>query len=486
MTAAQLNHTLLAAWRQRDRQHPWGRRVIAALVLLVAAVGFVLMEGPARWVLPMGALLVTVHGFWMVLGFNLQEQNHPNAARHLPGHLPALRAAALTGWAVASLLGTLLIWAMLPPDRSLASWQALLFGNAAVAVFTFWSLRAWWMWVVGAFIGPAVGALRGLLEPPWLALLDLWHAHPTAMLALALLAMAGLIVAAFGTGDARHRKAYARQRLMRDAQRLQLQGKAVTPAEALGGLGRITRPFDAVLWAWRDRVVTRADNRRRASVLERLELVLHGNQHWTYQLMGLSAACVILGVALGLVLLLTAATWDDLLKHGNYGIVIGLLSALLQPVLARHQALWQSRREQALLRLLPGTPQGADLNRAVAWLGLRQAAVVCLGLAALLLPLAAASGQQLAAWAVLAAVPWAVLAATRPTARMRTPSALTGALPMLVCFPTAAVAEFAGQWLGWSPVVVALPVLVASAVLGVWRWRRLAHEPVGLPTGRLG
>lgn len=485
MTATQLNLTLLAAWRQRDRESPWGRRLIAALILLMAAVGFVLMEGPARWALPGAALLIAVHGSWMVLGFNLQEQNHPNAARHLPGHLTALRAAALTGWALASLLTTLLTWALLPPGAAFASWQALLLGNAAVAVFTFWSMRAWWLWVAGAFIGPALGALRGLLEPPWMALVHLWHQQPTGMLALALLAMAGLVVVAFGTGDARHRQTYDRQRLMRNAQRLQLQGKAVTPAEALGGLGRITRPFDAVLWAWRDRVVARADNQKAASVLERLELVLHGNQHWTYQLMGLGTTCVLLGVIVGLVLMFTAATLNDLLLHGSYGIVIGWLSALLQPVMARSQALWQSRREQALLRLLPGVPQGADLNRGVAWLGLRQAGAVCLLLAAALLPLAWATDLKLPAWAALVAVPWAVAAATRPSARMRAPSALTGALPMLVCFPLAAVAEFAGQWLGWSPQAVALPVLLGSAALGLWRWRRLAHEPAALPAGRL-
>ncbi len=482
MTAAQLAQTLLAPWRQRDRSAPWGRRAIAALVLLSTVASLTLLEGPVRWAVPGGVMLIVFHGAWMMVGFSLQEQNHPNAARCVPGQLQTLRVAALLGWAGFTALATAACWVMLPPGLG---WQPMLLVNAVVTVFTLWSLRAWWLWIAMTFGGPLLGALRAQLEPLAQAALSLWQTNTPGVLALALLALAGLVSAIFGNGDARHRRVYERQRAMRQAQRLQMQGKAVSPAEALGGLDTLSRPFDALLWAWRRHVLVHADNRRVRSVMARAELVLHGNQHWTYQLLALVSLTAFLAALTSLVLVFTSVPGAELMRHGSFGIAIGLGSALLQPALARSQALWQSRREQALLRLLPGVPQGTALNRAVAWMGLRHALVVCLIFGATMLPLAWVSDNMLPVWMAVAALPWAVWAATRSPARMQAPSALTAAVPMFLCFMSAVIAQTACQVLGLPLVAAAGSVLVVSVLWGRWRWLQLDAQPTALPAGRL-
>lgn len=483
MHAAQLSHTLLAAWRQRDRASPWGRRLIAALVLLSIVASLLLPPGPGRWLIPVAVVLIVVYGAWLVAGTSLQEQNHPTAARCVPGHLPALRGAALLGWALSASLATLLLWAALP---SAPTWQALLLGNATVALFVLWSTRVWWLWLGLAFYGPLLGAFGKTLERPLLAAYSVWQAQTGAVLMLALLAQAGLVMAAFGRGDARHRRAYERQRLMRQMQRLQLEGKALSPAQALGGLDSLSRPFAALLAAWRDHVLERADNRRPGSVLARAELVLHGNQHWTQHLLVLTTIAALVAVSLVLVLSLTDVTAAQLLQHGAFGIGIGLASVGLNPALTRPQALWQTRREQALLRLLPGMPQGEALNRAVAWLGLRHALLACLLTAVALLPLARAAQMTMLLWLPVMGVPWAVWSATRAPARLRAPTPLAAVLPVFAFYLSAALANAACDLFELPPAALAVPVLVASAVWGMWRWHGLARQPTALPAGRLG
>ncbi|RTL18679.1 MAG: hypothetical protein EKK52_14000 [Burkholderiales bacterium] len=482
MTATQLSQTLLAPWRQRDLTAPWGRRAIAALLGLSLIGGLVLLQGPVRWAMPAGILLVVIHGTWIALGYNLQEQNHPIAARCVPGHLRALRAAALLAWAICTALAALMSWAMLPP---MLTWQALLLGNAVIMVVTLWTLRAWWLWVVLPFAAPLLGALGAPLQPLWQAAVSLWQAHTDGLLALALLALAGLVTAVFGDGDTHHRRVYQRQRAMRAAQRAQLQGKVVSPAEALGGLDRVSRPFNTVLGAWRRHVLARADNRRLGSVMARAELVLHGNQHWTYQLLGLAWLAVFLLVVLGLAMVFTEISWREMLRMGSFGIAFGLGTSMVQPVLMRSQALWHSRREQALLRLLPHMPQGAAQNRAIAGIALRHAIGVWLVLAALALPLGWTSGESLMIWIAVVALPWLVWSATRPLARLRPPNAWTAAVPMFLWFMTAVLGQFLQQTLALPLPALALPVLGVTLAGGVWRWRRLARQPAALPVGRL-
>lgn len=481
MNAAQLSQTLLAAWHQRDRSSPWGRRLIAALVLLSTAASLALLQGQARWALPMAILLVVLYGVWMVVGANLQEQNHPTAARCVPGQLRALRGAGLLGWALCTALGTLMLWAMLPP---VLTWQTLLLGNAAMATFLLWSFRAWWLWLGMAIYFPLLGAFSKTVQPLLTAALTLWQAQTGGLLALGLLVLAGLVVAAFGRGNASHRKSYERQRLARQAQRLQLEGRLSNPAQAWGGLERFSRPFDVLLSAWRRHVMARADNGSRASVLGRAELVLHGSQHWTYQLLTLVSVVAFVAVSLVLVTTFTAATTADIFNNGAFGMGVGLTSMVINPVLSRPM-LWQTRREQALLRLLPAMPQGTALNRAVAWIGLRHALGACLLLAMMMLPLAWVSDKMMMLWWPVMAVPWSIWTATRSPARMQPPTAMKAVLPVFAFYVAGGLAHIAFVKLELPVAALALPVLAASAPWALWRWRRLDAQPTALPAGRL-
>jgi hypothetical protein len=214
-------------------------------------------------------------------------------------------------------------------------------------------------------------------------------------------------------------------------------------------------------------------------------VVLHGPQHWVRFLstgllvQGLVAACLLVTVGL------TGASLQGLLDGGHVGISIGLTSMALSAVMTLPAALWHSRREQALLVLLPGMPQGAVLSRAVAWRQLRQGlwtwAVILPALATMLW-----AGHEKSVLTYLAVALPVSAWMWRDASRLREarPSAAVG--PMLLCLVAGGLSAFLlsrwpAAWLPWL-----LVVLVLTAGLLAWRWRRMASLPQALPAGRLG
>src|ERR1043165_2003183 len=89
---------LLAFWRQRDREAPWGRRALFALALLGLALGVYLVPQLAVPLLALSAVLVLM-SLWMAIISSLMQQNHPHAARCVPGHLRQTLESALATWA---------------------------------------------------------------------------------------------------------------------------------------------------------------------------------------------------------------------------------------------------------------------------------------------------------------------------------------------------------------------------------------------------
>lgn len=482
MNTAQLSQTLLASWRQRDRDAPWGRWLIAALVVLPSLACLVWLQGPLRWGVPTAIVMLTLHIGWMVVCANLQMQNEPAAARFVPGHVPALQLAAGVGWVVCTLAGTALLGLALPP---MVSWQALLLGNAAVALFSLWSSRFWWLWLALCLYAPLIGVFRAWLQAPLEAAYGLWVQHTDSLLALGLIGMAALVPLAFGHGDARHRRAYERQRRLQEIQRMFQEGRQATPAQAFTSLERFSRPFEAAIDAWRQRVVTQADNLRPRSVMARLELVLNGNQHWTYQALTALTVALSLGASLVLVVAFSAASAAEVLQHGAFGMAIGLASMASTPTLAR-PVLWQTRREQALLRLLPGVPQGAAQNRMVAFIGLRHglgATAIAAGLIGLL---AAVTDQWGLMWLPAIAVPCTLWTVTQAPARMRPPGAMTTVLPVGAYYLLAGLGYVATQRFG-VPMLPLMAALLSVGLAAGWvRWRRLSGQPPALPAGRIG
>lgn len=481
MNTAHLSQTLLAHWRQRDLHRPWGRWLIAGLAGLSVVAGLVFFDGAKRWLLPTLVGLLLIHIGWMVVGSSLQEQNHPTAARFVPGHVRALRQAALVGWLLCTGTSTLLLWASID---GFLRWQTLLLGNAAAAAFTIWAARAWWLWLCATFYAPLLGVFQARLAPVWQSIFQLWGQHTDALLALGLVTLALLVQGVFGEGDERHRRRYERQSRIRQAQALQLEGKATRPTDLFTSLERFARPFDALPQAWFRHLLRRADNGSRTSVMARLEVVLQSNQHWTYQLVAAASILAFFALSVLLLLTFTAMTMQDLLTHGAMGMGIGIGGMAINPILTR-ATFWQTRREQALLVLLPGVPQGRRLNRAVAWMTLRHAAVAIALTAAALVPLALVADKMLLLWLPLCAVPCATWAATASPARIRQPSALSSVAPVLLFYLLAMLAWVATVVLDLPLGPAAAVVLGGSLAFGLWRWQRLANEPVALPTGRL-
>ena len=295
-------------------------------------------------VLGASAVLVLA-SVWMTVVGSLLEQNHPHAARFVPGHLRQLREIALGSWALVTLACAALLWLSL---ARLPSFPVLLLIVAATLAFAAWAVRDWVLWLVLCF-APMLFFGSGLdrrLAPLWPELKALWIGQPWLVLALCLLALGASITALFGTGDAAHRASYAARARMRRAGREGLGGKR----SGLAAFGRpgewLDRPFERVASVWLRHVLARAQANER-SVMSRAEIVLHGQQHWLRQGMGVLVGVVIAALSFTIAFSFAGADMHDDWKRGAFGMAIGCSSdgrqhcirlaqhALAQPAVSR-------------------------------------------------------------------------------------------------------------------------------------------------------
>jgi len=172
-------------------------------------------------------------------------------------------------------------------------------------------------------------------------------------------------------------------------------------------------------------------------------------------------------------------------NSATIGIAFGLAIAGFNPGFALRNMLWHTRREQALLALLPGMPQGGRLNRAVAFVQLRHF-LIAWGVTALLLGgLALLTGNPSVLSLSIAALPLGLLNLARAPAAMRAPTPWTVSRPVLGFLLVNAVLWGLCAWLTWLIWPLAVASLVLSAALLAWRWRALDQAPSALPAGRL-
>lgn len=479
---ARLNQILLASWRQRDPAMDWLGWLAYALMFLGILLSLFL--APQQWAAILASsvcLLLCIS--WAKLASSLLRQNHPHAARFVPGHVRLLRQTALGAWLGLSLLiaavgSASMAW--MPPFTA-----GLLF-VAAGGVYIAWALRNWMLWFV-LWIGPSLFGGLGLgrrLAPLWAALRELWASQPLPVTALCLVAMGWSITRLFGDGDSAHREKYACRSRMRRASQGGMTGKRGDVA-LFGRPGEwLAKPFDTAAAAWLRHTLARA-RPALSSIMSRGAIVLHGQQHWLRQAMGICVALCITVLGFGLAYLMGGLTPHTAWKHGAFGIAIGLASMGFNPSFALPNMLWHSRREQALVRLLPGMPQGVALNRAVGWLQL-QHALIAWGITSVALTVLAWTAGDLGLLCLaFAALPLCALCLLRAPARMRQPSAWTAVWPII-----------AFMLLGWGMYLVHVKLHVALALLGgaslltslalgAWRWRALVAAPVALPAGRL-
>ncbi|MET0519052.1 MAG: hypothetical protein ABW005_09480, partial [Burkholderiaceae bacterium] len=227
--------------------------------------------------------------------------------------------------------------------------------------------------------------------------------------------------------------------------------------------------------------VTRPNAR---SAMARLELASAGGTHWSVQLG--SALTILPLVALSLVTssLISGAPLATLLQHGKYGISIGLMSFAVNPVLARQGGLYNSRREQGLLMLLPGVPRGGALNRMLARRHLIQFLLGWLIATVLVLALLGGDVHSPLLGYPVACLPGCLLL-LRDWSRMRAPSGSVTGLGVTGLLLGGGLLAGLMAWLDVSaPTLLGLELLVCLP-LGAWLWRRLSAQPQAFPVGRL-
>ncbi len=423
---------------------------------------------------------------WAVQFAALLRLDHPHPARFVVGHGRALRAAALGLWlALVALVGVAATLALQQPGGE-PTRALLLVVMAAGATFlcVAMALRWWVLWLVMWFVFPFFGHpwVRAALQPVVVFLRDHWQAQPVLWTVLALLAMATTLVNLFGRADATHTRTYARRESFRKIASAGAAGRKPALA-AYGRWGELLgAPFRHLADAWLAHVTRRACPER-ASVMARAEVVLHGAQHWVGQL---GSMVVVQLVVLSALYVLMRSVAPDLPKPwagAQVGMGIGLASMAIAPLISLPAALWGSRREQALLVLLPGMPQGAALNRALAWQQMTHFARVWVAALPALVAVAWWSNSLLV-WAfAAAALPPSVLLC-RDVSRLRAPGAQV-ALLFVLFTGLCVVSLLLDRWQSALLLPWALGMVLLTAALLAWRWRKLAHWPPALPAGRL-
>ena len=447
---------------------------------------------PGAWARVWWSVLaaITLLAVWGVQFSALLQLDHPHSARFVAGHGRALRATALALWlALVSLVAVVAGVALDLPGADHPFHAVALVALVAAAAFLYvaLALRFWWLWVALWLPFPFIGQLRVLAatHPVAAGLRDLWLAQPLLASLVLLLAMAAALLSLFGKGDTRHARVYASHENVRKITTARATGQK-PPLDAYGRWGEVVgKPFQAASDDWLARALRRAGPQR-PSVMARLAVVLHGPQHWVRTVGG-----ILVGQVLVVAFLAAFMHWlgsgvsGEFLKD-SMGIPIALVAMAIAPLTGLPRALWASRREQALLMLLPGVPQGAALNRALARQQMEHLLLSVLATLPALLAVAwwGQTSQVLAFYGAtlpVAAMLW------RDASHLRQPSPQ----PAFVPVPYLIVVAQGMAWIlllrwqpGWLWPWALGMVLLAAALLG-WRWRRVSQWPQALPAGRL-
>lgn len=474
---------LLTAFRQGWRDN--GRWVIALLALLcivpnVAAWWFQPAEAARLVTLCTAAALL--QALWIAQFVSLQQQNHPTAARLVPRHVQHLRESLVAlfiaiALATAALLGSALGHAL--------AWGL---GTGALMLAVAVMIRQPLLWAVWWVLPVTSG--KWAHSAPWLAVraqtLELHHAQPLLLGVGALVLMPLLASRFVRGGDAAHEAGYAQAVRRRQAMRMTSSG-----GEVLRHQGRAGQVFSALFLfiyrRWTPYLLATAKPTPR-SALARAELALAPHNHWTAHLGSMLVFMGLAGLAWVFVLLVYGdLPWLQMAQGGGaFGLVYGLTMAALSPLISARASLYRSRREQAVLMLLPAMPRGAALNQrlarrqmlhyGLAWAFVATAIALSLG--------GDDSFGTRMVWSYLAACLPGGLLLWRDWSRMKPPSSLSVMLPILGILGLAGVLVGLGTWFALPTAGVVTAVIVATLALGAWRWQRLAGYPQALPVAR--
>jgi hypothetical protein len=441
-------------------------------LLLLAAVLYKLEDmGRAALVGAMVPVLILLALWWMSWVGGVLAQNTPNTARLVPGHVGRLRQVLAGGWLLVGLsLCALFGWAF---GLSWFAQLALALGLVLLAVTArfpwLWAVLwipptfGWW-WVEQAGTHEAVTAARHWVNgQPVIALL------PT--LVVGLLVMPALVTARGHAPLPRSMPADGWSGRPRSADQ-----HALTAA-----VGAWLRRQGMWLYRWRLRRLCAQPQR---APVARALLVL-GSLHWTSQATAAIAVVLVYAILVGLLVAVGVAPWPGFQRSSLQSAAMAVMYFSVSP-LVQSPGLLRSRREQALLVLVPGLPRGPALSRALA-LRLSLSFGISWGLASVVaLGIVGLEGEaSRSVQALVFGTPPFVALYWRDWARVSPQGGLRAA--MLV-----ALLIFSGMLLGWVlrttappwPVPAAASLALTAGLLA-WRWHRLGRLPAAWPAGRL-
>ncbi|PIM54804.1 hypothetical protein CS062_02665 [Roseateles chitinivorans] len=432
-------------------------------------------------------LAIALHLAWWAAANALLGLNDPLSAHLVPGQLRRLRESAIGVFLVlAAACGGLL---------GLVFDHALAFTMGAAAMMLSFAICLRWptMWLV-IWVLPWI-ALPPLRELPLvLQAVDVareWHARqPFTQTGAVLLLLGAALWRLFQSGGAAHAESWRlRQRLQH---LMTVQGSAVpaTTAWPRGPLAWLGRCFQWAHPLWREHLLRTACPTT-ASVTARAEFATLRGLHWSATgstTVLLFAVFLIAEVAL-LVFLPDRA--GRVIRAALPGLSIGLMSAMIGPFFGLDATLHQTRREQALLTLVPGMPRGIAMNRVIGLRLLRHHLVLwAAGVLMMLVMQALAPGQDDGPGSGLLGLNFAAVALPgtlliwRDWSRQGVPKgARTAMLTMLM---VALVGLSVGATSHWHipPLWQLAASILVTAVLGAWRWRALQRMAPFWPVGR--
>ena len=458
---------VLIACRPARWATPGGRLFVLGAVLLLCCAA-VLIGAAARKPLLAGLLVWVpfVGVAWGVLVYGLMGQNSVVAAVTVPRHVRVLREVAGLAWVALLVLVAAGTWlAGLDVVAAVTRHAVMLLAFALVAR---WPL----LWIGVGFVPWWV---LGRLDPVMNELQALAPAGRVAVVLLLLGVGPFLLALLFGRGGSVHRRA----RLQQEASRRLLSGRAAGwPFAPLARFGRLMAwPYHRAL-----RVASGPDSP--LSPTARLMFVTGPGVHPGVQAWWIGV------MALGV--LIFVVPWvrpPEGWQPGAavlWGPTLGVMSMALNPVFGVLSAWRQTRREQALLALLPGIERGGRLNQALARRMGQHYGFAWAG-GSLVLAAFAAWAPALAGSLAIVSAALLPLGGFLCTDLSRLPDQASPHLGRVLAgfagLPLAGLALHHGAGVPASVVVGAL--LLGSAAWLVARYRALAHRPQALPCGRL-
>ncbi len=475
-------------------------RYTVPMVLLVqlTIIAFVAGFAPPNALLPT-AEFVAVVGLgilWAGYFAALQRQNHPLAARLLPGQLRALRELAVVGLGVIALLSGWLLsesplqWSF-PAAVSLSSLVC-----AVLAVIVRWP--ALWVvgWILSSLISGAIPASVRLSAKQ--QVMKVFQDQPASMAAFLVVMVGALLWHLFQSGGQAHVRSWARHSKIRKSlleKPKTSAGADLRPTWARTLIDALEHAFGWLRIYWLNRLLRSAQPTVR-SVMARVEMASGPQAHWTSVLGAVLMLSTALAVALGTTMLVSS-NGREISGIVAQSFAFSYLAMLMNPLVAVTGAsLLRRRREQALLVLLPGVPRGVALNRqwalrqmAVHALSWSAALVLMFGFQALADHLNGTAGTT-SVWRHLAVayaalvLPMGVLQWRNWAVQEETPPALTVGLVT----GTIAAAFGLAVWMEPGAILTRTTLLIGSVLVTVLlmavRWPRINRFPSFWPVGR--